>query len=92
MPPLPVKKLNILEYLTLKSSSVLLFFFFWLVISNVKLGVLLTIYHSKNEVFFVVMLCHGKLDRSLFCMAGPKGLCYSRHQGRNRRGKELYQF
>ena len=25
------------------------------------------------------MLCHGKLDRSLFCMAGPKGLCYSRH-------------
>ena len=52
MPPLPVKKLNILEYLTLKSSSVLLFFF-WLVISNVELGVLLTIYHSKNEVFLL---------------------------------------
>ena len=52
MPPLPVKKkLNILEYLTLKRSSVLLFF--WLVISNVKLGVLLTIYHSKNEVFLL---------------------------------------
>ena len=44
-----------------------------------KLGVLLAIYHSNNEIFFVVMLCHGKLDRSLFCMAGPKGLCYSRH-------------
>ena len=51
MPPLPVKKLNILEYLTLKSSSVLLFF--WLVIANVKLGVLLRIYHSKNEVFLL---------------------------------------
>ena len=51
MPPLPEKKLNIIEYLTLKSSPVLLFF--WLVISSMKLGVLLAIYHSNNEIFLL---------------------------------------
>ena len=56
MPPLPEKKLDILGYLTLKSSSVLIFFFFWLVISNVKLSVLLVIYHSNNEIFLLSCL------------------------------------
>ena len=57
-----------------------------------KLGVLLAMYHSDNEFFFVDVLSDGKLDRSLFFMAGPKVLSYSRHLGRNRRGKWLYKF
>ena len=90
VPPLPVKKLNILEYLTLKSSSVLLFF----LVSHFECEIGCSTYDISQQEWgiFVVMLCHGKLDRSLFCMAGPKGLCYSRHLGRNRRAKELYQF
>ena len=57
-----------------------------------KLGVLLVIYHSNNEIFFVVVLSNGKLDRSLFFMAELKVLSYSRHLGRNRQGKWLYKF
>ena len=89
MPPLPEKKLNILEYLTLKSSSVLLFF--WLVISNVKLGVLLAIYHSNNGIFLLscvameswtVAFLHGRAEMAVL----------QQTSSRNRRGKELCQF
>ena len=75
----------------MKSSPVLLFFF---VVSHIEYeigGSACDISQQQCDIF-VVMLCHGKLDRSLFFMAGPKMLCYSRHQGRNRRGKELCQF
>ena len=69
------EKLNILEYLTLKSSSVLLlfFFFFWLVISNVKLGVLLTIYHSNNEIFLLSCLAMESWTVACFAWQGRKG-------------------
>ena len=61
------EKLNMLEYLTLKDCPFCLKGFLLR-----KLCVLLPVNHINNDIFFIFVLSHGKLDLNFFLMAGPK--------------------